>query len=635
MLITASNISKSFNSVDYLFKNINLGISYGDRIGIVGVNGSGKTTLMNIITGLDNNYEGNLNRAKSVRIGYLNQILNFSSEDTLYTESKKAFKDVIVLQKKLNELEKIIDNTENVDDDIHMEYSHYLSLLHDSEGYNIDYKIEKVLNGLGFTEKDYHRKLTTFSGGERRRALFARILLEDNNILVLDEPTNHLDIPAIEWVRDFINSYEGAVVLISHDKNFLNSTVNKILEIELGNGSLYKGNFNDFIVQKMNINDLKDKEYEAQQKYIKKTKEFIRKNIAGQKTKQAQGRRKQLERLDLNESSKTIKRDISVKNLLKCKRSGNIVANIENISVSFDDNQIINNADFKIYRNEKVAFVGNNGIGKTTLLKALVGEIQPDKGKAELGYNVEYAYFTQNTSDLSLEGSLIDYIDKIRPDLKESEIRTLLARFYFTGDKVFEDASILSGGEKTRLALMEMILKDTNLLLLDEPTNHLDIYTVESLGKIIKDYPGNVIAISHDINFIDTFAEKIILMYPNHIQLLTGNFSDNYDYIMDKLSLGRISKQYYKKTSNKDTTTKKKQDKKQPKKKNLNVYKINKLEEEISELETELEGLQKKLYDPDIASDYTELTKVQNRIKEIENSIEEKMEEWEEYHDVE
>jgi ATP-binding cassette, subfamily F, member 3 len=295
----------------------------------------------------------------------------------------------------------------------------------------------------------------------------------------------------------------------------------------------------------------------------------------------------------------------------------------------------LNNVSLKVYRNDKIAIVGNNGIGKTTLVKALTGENKPLSGEAKTGYNVKYAYFTQNTSDMNLEGNLMDFINRIRPDFKEGQIRNLLAKFYFTGDKVFDDTNILSGGEKTRLAILSFILKKANLLLLDEPTNHLDIFTIDSLGSIMKEYPGTIIAISHDREFIDEFAEKIILIHPNGVDMLEGNFSRNDEYIMDKLSLGRLTDKHFSRSGVNPKKTKnngKKEKAKPKKKKTLNVFKINQVEKQIDELEKKVDELREKLGDPEIASNYKELQEIQTEIDDAETSIMEKMEEWEKYH---
>jgi ATP-binding cassette subfamily F protein 3 len=635
MLITASNVSKSFDGIENIIENINLGISFGDRIGIVGVNGSGKSTLLNILSGNDKKFGGVVTIARSSRIGILEQIINFSSEDTLMSECKKAFRETLELQSKIKEIEKKLemDLSQDEQEEAHLEYSHYLSLLEESNGYNIEYKIEKVLAGLGFPESFFNRKMITLSGGERRRAILSRILLEDTNVLMLDEPTNHLDIPAIDWVSDFINSYYGAVVVISHDKKFLNRVTNKIFEIELGKGTLYKGNFDSYLQQKERLIERQVKEYEAQQDYINRTEDFIRRYKAGQRARQAKGRQKQLENINIVERPIFLRRDISVKDLLKPERSGNEVAVLEDSNLGYDEKVIVKKANVKIYRSDKVVIVGNNGIGKTTLIKALTGENKPISGIAKTGYNVNYIYFTQDTSDLHLESTIIDYINHIRPDLKEGQIRNLLAKFYFTGDKVFEDTSILSGGEKTRLAILSFILKNANLLLLDEPTNHLDLFTIDSLGSILKDYPGTIIAVSHDRDFIDMFAEKIILMHSDGITMLNGNFSDNSDFILEKLSEGRLSNKHYKIQKSKNQQIEEDKEKQQTKKKkNLNTFKINQVEQVISELEEKLEMLRGKLINQNVVSNYLLLQETQAEIEKTEQILKEKLDEWEELH---
>lgn len=638
MLISASNVEKSFDGIENIIEKINLGISFGDRIGIIGVNGSGKSTLLNILSGRDTKYKGVVQTAKSTRIGILDQIVTFSSNDTLFSECKKAFDYILKLQEKIDDLEQKLESknlTEDEKIDLSYEYSHYIGLLQEQEGFNIDYKIERVLMGLGFPESFFHRKLNTFSGGERRRALLAKVLIEDTNVLFLDEPTNHLDIPAIDWVIDFINSYYGAVVIVSHDKRFLNKTVNKIYEIEFGKGTMYRGSFDNYVKQKEQNLERQIKEYETQQKHVQKTEEFIRKYMAGQRTKEAQGRQKRLERMELLEKPMFMRRDISVKGLLHSDRSGLEVASLEKATLGYDNNIILNDVNLKIFRNDKIVIVGNNGIGKTTLVKALTGENEPLSGEAKTGYNVKYVYFTQNTSDLDLEGNLIDFIYRIRPDLKEGQIRNLLAKFYFTGDKVFNDTNVLSGGEKTRLTILSFILKNANLLLLDEPTNHLDIFTIDSLGSIMNEYPGTIIAISHDREFIDQFAEKIILIRPDGVDVLEGNFSDNSEYIMEKLSLGRLTDKHYSRNKTSPTQTKdktKKEKAKPKKKKTLNVFKINKVEKQIDGLEKKLSELTEKLGQPEVASNYKQVQEIQTEIDDMETQIIEKMEEWEQYH---
>lgn len=631
MLITASNISKSYDSINYIFEKINLGISFGDRVGIVGVNGCGKSTLLNILSGKDRHFEGSLQLSKSTRLGMLNQIATFASEKTLYSECKTVFKDINEIQEKIKLIEEKMKSNDT--QELHLEYAHYISLLSDNEGFNIDYKIEKVLMGLGFSEPDFKRELSTFSGGEKRRALFTKIILEDNNVLFLDEPTNHLDIPAIEWVINFINSYYGAVVIVSHDKRFLNKTVNKIYEIEFGKGQLYRGNFKKYIIQKEDNLKRQQKEYETQQKHIKKTEEFIQKYMAGQRTKEAQGRKKRLDRVDRLEKPIFLRRNISIKDLLKCDRSGKEVVSLNNVDLGYSDKILIKNANVKIYREEKVAIIGNNGIGKTTLLKALIGELSPLLGEAKIGYNIKHVYFTQNTSDLNLDSNLINFISNIRPDLKDGEIRKLLAKFYFYGDKVFEDANILSGGEKTRIAILSFILQNANLLLLDEPTNHLDLFTIDSLGSILSEYPGTVLAISHDRNFIDMFAQKILLMQSDGILELEGNFSENEEVIIEKLAIGRLSKRHLMYKNAKENAKQKNNNKSNRKKsKNVNVYKISKIEEHITRLENNIKELKDKLTQSNVVINYKLVQEIQNDIEKNEKILKEKLMEWENLH---
>ncbi len=636
MLITLSGVGKTYGKAEYVFENVNLGISFGDKIGIVGVNGSGKSTLLNILSGLDKHYDGQVNIAKSSRISILNQIVNFNSDETLYSECKKAFSYILNLEKQTNELEKLIEQKEKDGDsddleDLQMEYAHYLGMIQENEGFNIDYKIERILMGLGFPTSYYNRKLSTFSGGERRRAIFAKILLEDNNILILDEPTNHLDIPAIDWVIDYLKSYYGAVIIVSHDKKFLNNTVNKIFELEFGKGVLYKGNFDKYLISKEKNIEKQKKKYESQVEFIKKTEDYIRRNLEGQKTKQAQSRRKQLEKLEKIEKPQYMDRSISVKDLLKTKRSGHEVTSIENAKLGYNNKTILDNVNLKIFRNEKIAIIGNNGIGKTTLVKSITGEIKPLSGNIKLGYNVYYEYFTQNTSELNLEGDLIDFVNRYKRELTDGQIRDLLARFYFTGDKVFEEAQVLSGGEKTRLALLGLLLRESNFLLLDEPTNHLDIFMVDSLSDVMKEYPGTVLAISHDRDFIDSFSDKIIIMHPDGIDIKVGNFTDNEEFIIEKLSQGRLSDLHFRR--NEDNNNKKKEKtSKGNKKRNINVYRIGKLEEEITKLEEYLEKLKNDLVHPDVVTDYKKVQEIQKEIDITEKQIDEKIKEWEDYH---
>ena len=467
-LLTANNISKSFGDAD-VFSDISLSVPPKARIGFVGENGSGKTTLLKILVGIDESDTGTVSRAKDLSIGYLPQQIDFSSDKTPYESCLESFSDLIRMQDQLNRMEQEL--LQSPDDQAKIEaYGRLQENFENSGGYTYRSKINQILQGLGLINGEENRPWYQLSGGQKIRAYLARILVSDPQLLVLDEPTNHLDINSIEWLESYIKDFSGAVVMVSHDRYFLDQCVNTIWELSY-NFEVYRGNYSAYLTQREERYRRQLAEYERQQEFIAKEEEYIRRNIAGQNTRQAQGRRKRLETL-LSES-KIVKPAESRSMRLKLDtdlRSGDLVLRTKDLSIGYHDDKkmLFTVPDLTLLRGECAAVIGPNGTGKSTFLKTILGKLPPLYGESELGANLKIGYFAQAHEDLDPEADLMDEINKISPNMLPAQIRDYLAKYLFSGDDVFKKVKVLSGGEKGRLSLAILALQGANLLLLDD-----------------------------------------------------------------------------------------------------------------------------------------------------------------------
>lgn len=540
-LLSIVNLEKSFGPDD-IFYGLNGSVPYRACIGIVGANGIGKTTLLRILAGEDVPTGGSVHVAKNITIGYLPQESVFESNLTLWDECMVVFKELITLQQKVEQIAEAMAQSDASDDLIET-YGKQEARFERLGGYMYETNIRMTLTGLGFEEKDYSRPLEQFSGGERTRVLLAKLLLSSPDLLLLDEPTNHLDIQAIEWLESFLHDWEGAALIVSHDRYFLDQTTTLIWEMTPAI-ELYRGNYSAYLRQRQERYERRLKEYLAQQQYISKEQNYITRNIAGQNTRQAQGRRKRLTRLLVeSQLSRPIDHSRSQLHLRLAPviRSGDLVLRTYDLEIGYHDDGIVlfEVPDLTMRRGECVALIGPNGAGKTTFLKTVLEQLNPLSGRVLLGASLELGYFAQAHEDLNPENSLMEEIERYAHQMLPAEIRNYLARYMFTEEDVFRKVSTLSGGEQGRLALAVLALTSANLLLLDEPTNHLDLPSQEVLQTVLSDFHGTTILVTHDRYLVDALASQIWEVRPKEKELLVyeGSYSEFKSWLAAKNAL--------------------------------------------------------------------------------------------------
>jgi len=524
-ILTATRVARLFGA-DVIFQDISVDIPHGARIALVGPNGAGKTTLLKLLIKQDDPSMGTVNHSRGLTIGFLPQRPDLEGNRTLWGEMLTAFAD---LQRRETELAAL---AQQLADPTHSSamMERYGKLLDEFEaagGYTFETRIKQVLTGLGFDANDYETPLAILSGGQKTRAFLARLLLEKPNLLVLDEPTNHLDIQAVEWLENFLNSYEGAVLVVSHDRYFMDHTATVIWELDWGELETYNGNYTAYVRQREERHAAHWSEFEAQQEKIAKEEEYIRRNMAGQNTRQAQGRLKRLDRLKRDEliTRPRESRALHLK-LAASLRSGDKVLMTHGLTVGYSADQVLFTApDVVLMRGEVVAIIGPNGVGKTTLLKTLLNTLPPLQGESKLGASVKVGYFAQAHELLNPDNTLLDELMTVKP-MAISEGRSYLATFLFTGDDVYRTIGTLSGGERGRVALAKLSLGGANFLLLDEPTNHLDIPAQEVLQAVLAEFTGTILLVSHDRYLIDALATQIWAASPGQMSVFKGSYQE-------------------------------------------------------------------------------------------------------------
>ncbi|GIL08708.1 MAG: ABC transporter [Chloroflexota bacterium] len=526
-LLTASNIAKSFGPDD-IFEGISVEIPHGARVALVGPNGAGKTTLLRILIGAETPDTGSVTRARGTRIGFLPQRPELDSANTLWDEQLAAFADLRRLEAQLHALEHAMADPASHDDAL-AKYGPLQERFERDGGYTYEQRIRTVLHGLGFTPDDYRRPLRQLSGGQTTRALLARLLLDAPDLLVLDEPTNHLDIQAVEWLEGFLRTFPGAVLAVSHDRYFMDAFAQIVWELDFGRLETYRGNYSHYVRQREERHERLLKEYEAQQEFIAKEEDFIRRNMAGQLTAQAKGRLKRLETMRRN--GRVIDRPHKKRSMFlrlgRAVRSGDRVLITRGLAVGYADAPapLFDVPDITLYRGQVAALIGPNGVGKSTFLKTVMGELAPLAGEARFGTAVRPGYFAQAHERLNPANSVMDEILSVK-GMPVSEARSYLALFLFTGDDVFRPVATLSGGERGRVALAKLALSGANFLLLDEPTNHLDVDSQEILQAVLDDFDGTILLVSHDRYLIDALASQIWAAEPGRLEVFEGSYAD-------------------------------------------------------------------------------------------------------------
>ena len=592
-VITASNLSKSFGPND-IFDGISLSIPKHARIAIVGPNGVGKTTLLRILIGLDFPNTGSVQHAKNITIGYLPQEATLVNEGTLWKQCLTVFSDLLRMQEELNLCMAEMSKSENTEESL-ARYGSLEEAFERSGGYAYDILIKQTLSGLGFSEEDYHRPIQQLSGGQRTRALLAKILLESPDVMMLDEPTNHLDIQAVEWLEAFFKDWDGALVVVSHDRYFLDQASDTIWEMTPAL-EVYHGNYSAYLAQRGERYERRLAEFEAQNAFIEKQQDYIRRNIAGQNTSQAKGRQRRLERLlEENRLAPPPKEPRRMHIHLNTRgRSGDLVLRTYDLQVGYHDEgkPLFDCPDLLLQRQECAAIIGPNGAGKTTFLKTILEKIPPYSGKVQLGASLDVGYFAQAHEGLDPDKSLMGEIDSLAPHMLPAEIRNFLAKYLFTGEDVFRRVSTLSGGERGRLALAKLSLSNANLLLLDEPTNHLDLPTQEVLESVLSTFPGTILLVSHDRYLIDSLATQIweVDPYGKSLVVFKGSYTQfkAYKLTVQERQKGEVHH------SGQAAETPRKVKPAASQQKGLTNFERRRLKERITEIETEVHEREKQ-----------------------------------------
>ena len=632
MILQVSDISKSFGT-DVILDSVSFHIEDNEKAAIIGINGAGKSTLFKIIVGELAPDTGSVILAKDKTLGYLAQHQEFDSENSIYDEILLMKKDILELERTMRELEHMMQSASETElPELMKRYTDANHTFERENGYAYKSEVVGVLKGLGFTEEDFGKKVATLSGGQKTRVSLAKLLLKKPDIILLDEPTNHLDLPSIAWLETYLSNYNGAVLIIAHDRYFLNKIAGKIIEIERSSSRVYLGNYDDYSAKKAMLRKAEMNAYLKQQDEIKHQEEVITKlkSFNREKSiKRAESREKMLdkiERLD-KPAAEAKKLDLRLEPKIT---SGNDVLTIKNLSKAYGNKTLFSDFTTLVKRGQKIAIIGANGTGKTTLLKILRGMVPADSGSFTYGAKVYSAYYDQEQQVLDPDKTVFDELHDAYPEMDNTEIRNTLAAFLFTGDDVFKLIRDLSGGEKGRVSLCKLMLSDANLLILDEPTNHLDIDSKEILESAINSYEGTVICVSHDRYFINRTADRIFDLTHEHFV----DYDGNYDYYLAKKEIveARLFGSDENEADGKAAPTAAKQNWQEAKAdaaaKRKKAAQIARLEDEIAKLEEALKEIDVKMSDPEIATNAYELSKLSSKQEELNQELSVKMDEW-------
>ena len=644
MLLNVEHLYKYFNG-QALLKDINFTVEDREAVGLIGINGCGKSTLLNIITGREG-YDktpeglGSVNIAGKASIGFLRQNSGLNSELTIGEEMKNAFAPLLETLDKMKVLEKKMADGGDIDSISH-EYAELSSYFEARDGYRIDVKIKQVLNGMGFGSTPTDRVISTLSGGEKTRLALAKLLLEEPNLLILDEPTNHLDFETLMWLEDYLKGYKGAIIIVSHDRYFLNKVCTRICEIEQGRLTSYRGDYSSYLVQKKMNSERQLKEYEAQQKEIAKLEDYVAKNLVRASTsKMAKSRQHMLDRIERIDKPLMYSKPPKIKLEYDIEPTKDIVRVVDCpliVGEGADKKELIKSLTMNVRRGEHVAIIGANGIGKTSILKLIQGIIPHEGGNISWGGNVKISYFEQEHAILDPHKTVLEEIMDRYPRLSEQQARSVLGAVLLTGENVFKPISVLSGGERAKLCFAIMALNRGNVLVLDEPTNHLDLSTKEVLEDALAEFGGTIILVSHDRYLLNKVASRIIEVKHNEVNSYEGNFDAYSEAVNAARQLKAQSEAEIKRAEEekayKENKAKQYRSKEQRAADAQKRNRIRELEKEIEDTEVLIFELENAISDPEIASDYSKMSEKCKELEEAKTALDQKMDEWAELSD--
>lgn len=627
ILLSVQDIAKRFGPEPVL-DGVTFEVRRGDRIAIVGPNGCGKTTLLNVLAGRDEPDAGQVENPADSRIGYLEQQPEFLTGRTVWMEARDALRELVAMGAEAEALARTMAETSDPGEHQRLgrRFDHLQQELHRRNGYHLDHKIERVLEGLGFAPEAFQRDVTQLSGGQQNRLLLAKLLLEDNDLLLLDEPSNHLDLEATRWLEDFLLDTGQSLLVVSHDRYFLDRVTNLTYELFRGTVDTYKGHFTAYQRQKAARLEVQKRTYEKQQIEIAKMEEFVRRHHYGQKHAQAEDRRKKLERIERVEPPREIQ--APPMSFPTAARSGDIVVRVERLAKGFGE-PLFQNLTFDILRGEKWAVMGPNGSGKTTLIRCLLQELPPDDGRVVLGTGVKAAYFDQLLQCIDSQSEVVEAIRPSHKDFHEGQRRSLLARYGITGDMVFQKVDSLSGGERNRAALAYLSALDANLLVLDEPTNHLDLWARESLEKALQEFEGTVLLVSHDRYFLNQVADHLMVIGHGPPQVIEGNY-ETYRHLVDRKLAADTAADT--KSDEPDGSSARRDQRQRParRKRKFPYRKVKDLEADIAACEARIEELHQTLASPQLMRDGQLVKQTTAELDQRHEQLEQLLEHWEE-----